>query len=239
MSSGEFDYRGVGGLVLDAVGTLIEAAPPVAEVYASVAAGQGIGVEPAEVKARFRHHFGAIEVDELRGPMVTDEARERRRWRRIVAGVLPDLPDPDGGFEALWDHFARADSWRCFPDVGPALRAIEALGLPCRIASNFDSRLRGIVEGLPELAGRAEGLVVSSEVGYRKPHPEFFRAACARLGLPPGRVLSVGDDAANDLEGARRAGLPAVLIDRDDRAPRDLPRFPDLVSLMDALRGRT
>src|SRR5579884_2877354 len=119
------DLDGIVGLVVDAVGTLIEPRPSVALVYAEAARRQGLEVDPAEVKARFRVHFGADEVDELRGPMATDEASEHRRWRRIVENVLPGLPDPDRGFAELWEHFGRPESWRCFPDVGPALRALR------------------------------------------------------------------------------------------------------------------
>ena len=84
---------------------------------------------------------------------------------------------------------------------------LRGAGLPVRIASNFDGRLRAVAAGLPELAGFVDTLIISSEVGYRKPHPAFYAAACASLGLPTDRVLSVGDDPENDVLGAERAGL--------------------------------
>ena len=215
---------GIEGIVLDAVGTLIEPRPSVAEVYLAVAARQGVRLDSETVRARFRRHFRNDERDETRGPMVTDEAIELRRWRRIVAQVLPELPDPDQGFEELWAHFGRPDAWRCFPDVGPAIEALRASALPVVVGSNFDSRLRGVLRGLEPLSGLASTAVISSEVGFRKPHPSFYRAACARLGLDPARVLFVGDDPENDVAGAVRAGLTALRLDRSDAAPREAVR---------------
>ncbi len=80
------------------------------------------------------------------------------------------------------------------------------MGISVCVGSNFDGRLRGVVQGLPELGPWIDSLVISSEVGYRKPHPLFFQAACSHLGLPRGRVLCVGDDIENDVRGAIRAG---------------------------------
>jgi putative hydrolase of the HAD superfamily len=225
------DWDGIEGIVLDAVGTLIEPEPSVARAYADAALRQGIVVDLAEVKGRFARHFRNDEVDEQLGPMVTDESIESRRWRRIVANVLPDLPDQARAFDELWDHFGRPDAWRCFPDVGPGLIALVEAGLRVRVASNFDGRLRGVAAGLPELAGFVETLVISSEVGYRKPHPAFYAAACASLGLPPEQVLCVGDDPENDVLGAERAGLRGLLLDRDGRRPPGLASFPDLLTL--------
>ena len=221
----------IDGIVLDAVGTLINPVPSVAQVYAATAARQGLIVEEAEVKRRFGLHFRNDEVDEQLGPMATDEAIEYRRWRRIVANVLPDLPDLDRGFDELWDHFGRPEAWRCFSDVGPGLLALREARIPVRVTSNFDGRLRAVAAGLPELAGLVETLVISSVVGYRKPHPAIYAAACDSLGLPPGRVLSVGDDPENDVLGAERAGLRGALLDRDGREPGGIAAFPDLLAL--------
>ncbi|WP_435010464.1 HAD family hydrolase [Tundrisphaera lichenicola] len=228
----------IDGIVLDAVGTLIDPKPAVAEAYAAAAFRQGLVVDVAEVKRRFGLYFRNDEVDEQIGPLATDEAIERRRWRRIVANVLPDLPDLDRGFEELWDHFGSPQAWRCFPDVGPALSAIRRAGVPVRIASNFDGRLRSVASGLPELAEFVSPLIISSEVGHRKPHPAFYRAACESLGLPVDRVLCIGDDPENDVLGAERAGLRGLLLDRDDRRPAGISSIPDLFALERLVGGR-
>jgi len=228
-------WDGVDGIILDAVGTLIDPVPSVAQVYASAALRQGLEVDLAEVKARFRQFFRNDEVDDQLGPMATDESTEFRRWRRIVANVLPDLPNLDKAFAELWDHFGRPDAWRCFPDVSSGLQALRDVGWPVRIASNFDGRLREVAGGLADLDGFAEVLIISSEVGYRKPHPNFYKAACASLGLPPERVLCVGDDPENDVLGPERAGLRGALLDREGRCPVGLLSFPDLVTLARSL----
>lgn len=229
--------QGIAGIVVDAVGTLIEPEPTVAIAYAEAARRQGRELDPVAIAGRFREHFGADEQDEARGPLASDEAIERRRWRRIVGQVLPELPDPDRAFAELWDHFARASSWRVFDDAAPALRRLSELGLGVRIASNFDGRLRSVLGGLSALASWSDGVVISSEVGRRKPHPDFYRAACDRLGLPPDRVLCVGDDPENDVRGPIRAGLRAILIDRKGRTETDLPRLDGLGALAEVLFG--
>ncbi|CAN5899636.1 HAD family hydrolase [soil metagenome] len=227
------------GMVIDAVGTLIDPVPSVGNVYAEAARRQGVEIRDEEVRERFKRSFGADEVDDLRGPLATDEAIEQRRWRRIVADVLPGLPDPERAFNELWNHFARPSAWQCYPDVHPALKIFFQLNLNICIGSNFDGRLRGVLLGLPELnnfgPGLADSVVISSEVGRRKPHPDFYAAACDRLDLPADRVLFVGDDLENDLQGPRRAGLQAVLIDRSGQFPGDIPRLPDLLALANKL----
>jgi putative hydrolase of the HAD superfamily len=189
----------------------------VAAVYAGAAARQGVILDLGEVKTRFLRAFRDDEEAEARAPLATDEPAEYRRWQRIVAGVLPELPDPARGFEELWTHFGRPDAWRCFPDVGPTLDALRTRGLAVRIGSNFDARLRVIVRGLPDLAALSERLVISSEVGYRKPHPAFFEAVRDAFDLPSDRIVCVGDDLENDVLGAERAGLRGVLLDRRGR----------------------
>ncbi len=207
----------VRGVVIDAVGTLIDPEPAVAVAYAAAAARQGVALDPAVMKGRFRAAFARDEHDEARGPLATDEATEARRWRRIVADCLPEVPDPGRAFAELWDHFGDPAHWRAFPDAASTLATLAGAGIAVRIASNFDGRLRPVLAGLPGLEPWSGPVLISSEVGWRKPHPEFYRAALSSLGLPAGDVVCVGDDLENDVHGPRRAGLQAVWLDRGSR----------------------
>lgn len=235
---GRRETGGIRGIVLDAVGTLIEPDPPVAIAYAAAAGRQAVVLAPELVRERFRRQFLADEASEARASLATDEPTEARRWRRIVAGVLPEVLDPERAFAELWEHFGGAAAWRIFPDVEPALEMLDDAGIGRVIASNFDARLRNVLLGLGPLSRLAGSVVVSSEVGWRKPHPAFFRAACEALGLPPAAVLALGDDPENDLRGAERAGLRAGLVDRDGgHGQHPGPIVPDLVAAVRPLCG--
>jgi putative hydrolase of the HAD superfamily len=223
------------GVVFDAVGTLIDPDPPVVEVYRAAALRQGIELDGRVIRDRFRRWFGDDEAEPHRDPLATDEGVEARRWRRIVGGCLPELPDPERAFEELWGHFGRPTAWRAYPDAGPALLALAKAGIGVRVASNFDGRLRPVLRGLGPLSGLAETVVISSEVGRRKPHPDFYRASCESLGLEGRAVLYVGDEVENDVRGPREAGLSAVLIDRRGGAPVGIPSIRSLAELVEWL----
>lgn len=228
----ERGWDAIAGVVFDAVGTLIKPEPSVAEAYTAAARRQGIELEVGSVKTRFQTHFHSDRVDGPAGFLSTDEATEHRRWRGIVSKVLPEIPDPDLAFEELWVHFGRPEMWKVFPDVAVTLQGLRDLGLEVWVGSNFDSRLRPVVAGFPELVDLVPRLVISSEVGYRKPHPMFFRAACDRMGLRPEQVLCVGDDVENDVLGAQRAGLEGLYLDRGERGGGKLPAVRDLTELI-------
>jgi HAD superfamily hydrolase (TIGR01509 family) len=81
----------------------------------------------------------------------------------------------------------------------------------------------------------------SGDVGALKPDPKGFLEVARRWGLPPADVLYVGDRADVDLEGARRAGMPCVLVGKHQggagaglAGPRWRPRF---MRLRDTLVG--
>lgn len=228
----ECGWDSVAGVLFDAVGTLIRPEPSVAEAYTAAARRQGVELDVPSVKSRFQFHFHSDRVDGPQGLLSTDEATEQKRWRGIVSKVLPEIADPDRVFEELWLHFGKPEMWRVFPDVAATIQALQDAGLEVWIGSNFDSRLRPVVAGHPELAGLLPRLIISSEVGYRKPHPQFFRTACERMRLRPRQVLCVGDDLENDIHGARRAGLSGMYLDRGRRGGGDLPTVCELTELI-------
>jgi putative hydrolase of the HAD superfamily len=216
-------------ILFDAVGTLIQPDPPVAEVYHAAGRRFGSQLQQDEILARFGQ---ALAREQSGGP--TTEANERQRWRRIVRQVIDDVPlRADALFEALWHHFAQPPHWRLYEDVAGMLDALRGLGFKLGIASNFDSRLKNIVAGHSPLAA-CDAVFVSSEVGYTKPDLRFFRAIEKRLEACAGQILFVGNDEIADVHGATKAGWQIVLLNRDGFGPcgviRTLEELPVLKS---------
>jgi putative hydrolase of the HAD superfamily len=52
-----------------------------------------------------------------------------------------------------------------------------------------------------------------------KPHPSIFEAGLTRLDVAAGEAMMVGDSLKQDIEGARRAGMHAVLVNRSSELP--------------------
>jgi putative hydrolase of the HAD superfamily len=57
--------------------------------------------------------------------------------------------------------------------------------------------------------------LAAHEIGRAKPDPAVFHAACEALALPPSQVAYVGDDLRLDVEGAQKAGLRGIWLNRD------------------------
>jgi putative hydrolase of the HAD superfamily len=217
-------------VVFDAVGTVIHPDPPATVIYSEVARRVGSRVAPDEIPARFRQAFARQEeIDRLAG-LQTSEQREVQRWRQIVTQVLDDVVDSETCFRELFDHFSDPSAWRCEAEIGLVLAELASRGYALGLASNYDRRLRRVVAGLPILT-RLERLIISSEVGWRKPAPEFFAAVAQTFGLPTSQILYVGDDLTNDYEGARAAGLHAVLYDPQCAGPAGAGRITRLTDL--------
>jgi putative hydrolase of the HAD superfamily len=105
-------------------------------------------------------------------------------------------------------------------------------GYALGVASNYDHRLRSVAAGLPEFR-LLPHLMISAEIGWRKPAREFFTAVCTQVNLDAECVLLVGDDWNNDIVGARAAGLHAILLDPKERyEPTGVTRIRQLQELL-------
>lgn len=60
-----------------------------------------------------------------------------------------------------------------------------------------------------DLKARFDAVIVSDQVGLRKPDPEIYTMAAAEIGLPPASLVFVDDTAAN-LPAARDLGMAVV-----------------------------
>ncbi len=202
----------VRAVFFDAVGTLIHPEPSATETYTAVGQAFGSRLEQAAIQKRFHTAFRRQEEADRDHGYRTDHAREVLRWRTIVGEVLDDVTDREACFQELFEHFAKPAAWRCAAEAGTVLRELAGRGYRLGLASNFDERLHAVIDGLPELTD-IDLRVVSSEVGWRKPHARFYQQVVKAAACPPEQILLVGDDRVNDYDGAIAAGLTAILYD--------------------------
>jgi putative hydrolase of the HAD superfamily len=64
------------------------------------------------------------------------------------------------------------------------------------------------------LAEHFEVTIAAHQLGTTKPDPAIFHAACDALRLAPSQVAYVGDDLKLDIEGAQKAGMIALWMNR-------------------------
>ena len=202
---------------LDAAGTLFESTRPVAATYAELALRYGKNVPFDEVSRRFRDCFATAPPMAFPGSDGQRlEALERAWWREVVWRIFePTGPFPrfDGYFGELFAYFARPDSWVLYDDARATLEALKARGLILVMISNFDSRVLKIIRGLG-IADYFDSVFISSSAGFAKPEAGIFRLALERHGITPDEAIHVGDSPETDVEGALRAGVRPVLLDR-------------------------
>ena len=224
---------------LDVGDTMIRAHPSWAAVYRLGLADFGVEVSEKDVER-------ALLEETRTGWWLLDdpfEPTEEVSYARIKAfdqAVLDRLGHADMSdevFRSIEAAFARRSAWYVYPDVVPAVEAMKEAGLRLGVISNF-------VWGGPELihelalARHFDGLTVSARVGFQKPHRGIFDHALAQLKIEPAKALHIGDSYAADVQGARRAGIAAVLIDRvggDQARLRAEHDDPDLVVVSDLL----
>jgi putative hydrolase of the HAD superfamily len=102
------------------------------------------------------------------------------------------------------------DSYRGFVDpvVLDFVRKVRAAGRPVALTTNATDDLRSDLD-LFGIVGEFDAIVSSAEVGWHKPSPQFFTAACEAVGTPAKLCLLV-DDTDRNVQGARAAGLSAI-----------------------------
>lgn len=215
-------------IFFDAGGTLLYPEPGVGAAYAAAARRRGLFDDAGELEEAFSRAFAEKRRESI--------VQSRGWWLDVVRrtfAAVGETRDVTAVFDEVYHSFCRPDGWRLFPGARETLIELRRRGYRTGVISNWDDRLPGVLEGL----GLAEGLdpiVLSNEVGAEKPDPRIYRAAIDRAGIPTDRALMVGDDLEADHDGARAAGLAAILFAPRDGEP-DVPFVRALPELLDRL----
>ncbi len=113
-----------------------------------------------------------------------------------------------------------------FPHVMEMLSGLRARGAGVYLLSNAQScftRRELDTLGIAELF---DGIIISSEVGWKKPHKEIFDIAFEKFGICAEDSFYVGNDMMDDILGATGAGMRTVYIETEQSRNYDVESLP-------------
>ncbi len=166
------------------------------------------------------------------------EVTSEERFRRVL-DRLGVAASPREAAQLVEAHMTRLAEALVTPQHHPRVLATLAEQYRLGVITNFDHAptVRNVLmrDGLERYF---DTVVISGEVGWRKPHRTLFDTAVRRLGIPAGDALFVGDNFELDVVGASDAGLAAIWYLREPReAPQsghqtisDLAELPGLLA---------
>ena len=193
-------FADVDGVTVDGYGTLLELRDPIPALQATLAE-RGVERDRDVLRRAFGIESEYYRANSLRArdeDTLTDLRRDCAEVFLAAAGAELDA----GEFAPAYV------SALVFEPVRGAIATLEALaarGLALALVANWEHSLR---HHLREhgLERHFASVVISAEVGAKKPDPRPFLVALDELRVPPARAVHVGDDEV-DQRGAAVAGM--------------------------------
>ena len=144
-------------------------------------------------------------------------------------GVKGDLSKLSRRITDLWWEYADV---KLYPDVTEAIKILRGMNLKLGIITNGFQKDIEIILSKLRFRHSLDITVGVDSVKKPKPHKEIFLYAVNRLKIEPEEALYIGDAIEADYFGALRAGLKALLIDREDRVQRrDIEKIRSLLEI--------
>ncbi len=155
----------------------------------------------------------------------------RELKRTLEKAIRNSMKGEFKGMQEFWEHFARElnlqkDStltehlekvrhkhssivFRLYEGVLPVLTALQRK-YQLALVSNCAIGTSDVIKALG-LASFFKCIILSYEVGVRKPHRQIYLETLRCLGLEPSECIFVADE-ISDLEGAREIGMKSLLV---------------------------
>ena len=117
---------------------------------------------------------------------------------------------------------------RLFDGAVELLEGLRARGAGVYLFSNAQACFtRRELEALG-LADKFNGILLSSEVKWKKPSAQFFQAGFSQFSLSPDQCIYIGNDLRDDVGGARGVGMRSVYIETEQSGRYESPPPTDM-----------
>lgn len=233
-------------IFFDVGGTLVRPRLPIPEVMVEELAAAGVEIHPRHIGTLARALEREAPRRGRRGkPFTFPLERSRQHWLGLYRSCLRRVCDPEHADRVARAVHARLSSpagYELYPDALPALGALAGahrLG----IISNWEAWLPELLAEL-DVGHLFDHVIASGAIGAEKPSARIFGAARDAAGLRPQQIVHVGDSVADDVDGAAKAGMRPVLLDRSGSDPpglavpviSSLGQLPSMIATFDEIR---
>jgi putative hydrolase of the HAD superfamily len=174
-----------------------------------------------------------------------DEHRSGSLDDVFAAAEITPTPSMHAALSRWWEPHTFLD-----PDAPPLFEALRERDIRIGVLSNtlWSRAEHERIFARDGVLDAIDGAVYTSEIEWTKPHPEAFRVALAAVGVNDAeKAVFVGDRPFDDIHGAQRVGMRAVLLPHSDipeaqKGPVEgepdavIQRLGDLLAVIDAWR---
>lgn len=123
-------------------------------------------------------------------------------------------------YEKLNDEIKKIqDTARLFPETEEVLKKLKQEEYLIGVISNLSPAYKKpfFILGLDKIV---DHYIFSCEFGFKKPDNRIFRHMTSVFGIREKEALMIGDSLVSDYQGAKSAGLKALLLDRKNKSNR-------------------
>ena len=167
----------------------------------------------------------AVHYDMIHQVVINGDGGGYRPKDEMFQSMLSDLQwETAPTLEMLSNYWYGGSPYCMQPRYGmkSTLERLAERGISLGIISNGQSAVQNATLDVLNIRHLLRAIVISEDVGLRKPDPAIFQLALMRVNAAPENALYVGDHPLVDVEGARLAGLHAVWLSGVHAWPDDL-----------------
>jgi putative hydrolase of the HAD superfamily len=231
VSTGRVKELTIRAVFLDYGNTLAYGEPDVWKVFQEVCSRHGVDLTRQDIDR------GRAMADQTHLSVMfqTEESMEFFwvEWLRLILHHL----EVENGLEMARETrsiIRRDQRTYLYDEVREVLDELTSRELCLGVVSNFNCLLEPILIEL-RVTDYFEFILASDLIRSGKPNRLIFDLAVEFAGVPRKECVHVGDSYGADYQGARGAGLQAILLDRSGRDPNRCPKIRDLREIYDYL----
>ncbi len=163
----------------------------------------------------FMHHVLTPEHNSMLDKADCSFDEYMAKWKR-------QWPDYATVLEAFDRHYTDIFTNE-MPGIVTLMQQLKDKGYRLLGLSNWSAKVNDVIRKFPEPFAQLDGSLISHEVHLLKPDVSIFEAFCNRFGVKAEECLFI-DDKPENVAGAKRAGLHAVVFSTVGQLRTDLQK---------------